>query len=155
PQRATTQPYSEVQPVYAAAPPAAAPGNPAAPAPSPIVNLAIGTNLPVRLQETLDTRRNRAGDRFTAVLDEPLTDGNRVIVPKATLFWAHIRAAKVRGRLRGGAMMAAPLDSFQLNGQNYTIHATSAVQTSRGHKRRNWAFIGGSSAGGAAIGAAA
>jgi len=111
--------------------------------------------LPVRLQETLDTRRNRAGDQFTAALDEPLTIGDRVVVPKGTLFSGHITAAKDSGRLKGRAVMGATLDSFTLNGRFYSIQSSNAMRTSRGHKRRNWALIGGTSAGGAAIGAAA
>jgi len=41
----------------------------------PPVVLASGTAVRVRLAETLDTKRNRAGDRFSATLDEPLVIG--------------------------------------------------------------------------------
>jgi len=130
-----------------------------APAPPPTFNLNAGVQIPVRLQETLDTRSSRAGDRFTAVLDEPLVSGDqagdRVIVPKGALFFGHITEAKPSGRFKGRAIMALTLDSFQLNGQTYQVSSTSSVRLSRGHKKRNWFWIGGGAGGGAAIGGAA
>jgi hypothetical protein len=136
-------------------PPAAA-----APAsPPPTVSLAAGEQIPVRLQETLDTRSNRSGDHFTAVLDQPLLSGDQVgdqvIVPKGTLFSGHITQAKSSGRFKGRAVMALTLDSFELNGQTYPVRSTSTARVSRGHKKRNWLWIGGGAGGGAAIGGAA
>jgi hypothetical protein len=117
--------------------------------------LDAGMAIPVRLQETLDTRRNRAGDRFTATLDEPLVSGDRVIVPKGTLFSGHITQASSSGRFKGHAVLALTLDSFQVNGQTYHVRSTSSLRQSRGHKKRNWLWTGGGAGGGAAIGAAA
>jgi hypothetical protein len=122
--------------------------------PPPTFTLESGTNVPVRLQETLDTRRNRSGDRFAATLDEPLVSGNRVIVPKGTLFSGHITAAKPSGRFRGRGLMVLTLDSFNLNGQTYSVHVASAARSTGGHKKRNWLWIGGTSGSGAAIGGA-
>jgi hypothetical protein len=135
---------------------AAAPvnGNAAIAPSQPRYFLAAGTPVRVRLDETIDTRRNRAGDRFTATLDEPIVSGDRVIVPKGTSFSGHVREAKPSGRFKGRAVMALSLDSFALHGQTYSIRsATSRV--SRGHKKHNWLWIGSGSGGGAAIGAAA
>jgi hypothetical protein len=123
------------------------------PAP-PSVVLRAGTALRVRLDEAIDTRRNRAGDRFTATLDEPIVSGDRVVVPSGTAFAGHIAEAKSSGRFKGRAMLALSLDSFALDGRDYQIQsATSRV--SRGHKKHNWLWIGGTSGGGALIGAAA
>src|SRR5262249_54946862 len=117
--------------------------------------LPAGTSFRVRLQETLDTRRNRAGDRFTAVLDEPLVEGNRVVVPKGTAFAGHITAAKSSGRFKGRAVMALRLDSFNLNGRMHQIRSNSSSSVSAGHKKHHFAWIGGGSGGGALIGGAA
>ena len=66
-----------------------------------------GTSFRVRLLETLDTRRNRAGDKFMAALDEPLVDGDRVVVPKGTNFSGHIVTSKSSGRFKGRAVLAS------------------------------------------------
>jgi hypothetical protein len=132
----------------------AAPAPEAVAVPPPTFTVESGTTVPVRLQETLDTRRNRSGDRFTATLDEPLVAGNRVIVPKGTLFSGHITASKPSGRFRGRGVMALTLDSFMLNGQTYPVRVASSARSTGGHKKRNWLWMGGSAGGGAAIGGA-
>jgi hypothetical protein len=112
---------------------------PAAPSPEPgFFTLEAGVAVPVRLQQTLDTRRNRPGDRFTATLDEPLVSGDHVVVPKGTPLSGHITATKPSGRFKGRAVMALTLDSFQLNGQTYQMSSTNSVRESGGHKKRNW-----------------
>jgi hypothetical protein len=108
----------------------------------------------VRLDEAIDTRRNRPGDRFTATLAEPIVSGDRVVVPRGTRFGGHIAEAKPSGRFKGRAVLVLSLDSMDLRGRRYAIHSMSS-RTSKGHKKHNWAWIGGTSGGGALIGAAA
>lgn len=114
-----------------------------------------GTTFRVRLLEAIDTRRNRAGDRFTAALDEPLVYGDRVVVPKGTNFNGHVIAAKPSGRFKGRAMLALTLDSFTLDGRTYDIQSNNSSRVSKGHKKHHLLWIGGGSGGGAAIGAIA
>jgi hypothetical protein len=121
---------------------------------APRAMLRAGTSLRLRLNEAIDTKRNRVGDLFTATLAEPLVSGDRVVVPKGTRFRGHVTEAKSSGRFKGRAILALRLDSLELNGRSYAIQS-AASRTSGAHKRRNWAWIGGTSGGGALIGAAA
>jgi len=117
--------------------------------------LPPGTSVRVRLAQTIDTKRNRAGDRFSATLDEPLWWENRVAVPRGTPFEGHVVTSAESGRFKGRAALALRLDSFSLKGVRYDVNTNRPTRTSRGHKKRNWLWIGGGSGGGAAIGAAA
>jgi len=117
--------------------------------------LTPGTTVRVRLQESLDTRRNRAGDRFSASLDGPLVVNGRVAVPRGTLFNGHVVRSSESGRFKGRAALALRLDSFKLNGVTYDVNTSRPVSVSKGHKKRNWLWIGGGSGAGAAIGAVA
>ena len=131
-------------------------GNPVAAAfAAPAIEIPSGTIARVRLLETLDTKRNRAGDRFTATLDEPIVSGDRVVVAKGTPFAGHIVEARSSGRFKGRAAMALSLDSFELDGIRYPLETTRAARSSAAHKKHNWLWIGGGSGGGAAIGAIA
>ena len=112
-----------------------------------------GTPLRVRLQETLDTKRNRAGDGFTASLDEPIVSGDRVIVPVGTTFHGRVIESKESGRFKGRAVLALKLDSFDLNGRTYPINTSDSARASK--KKHGFGWIGGGSAGGAVIGALA
>ena len=123
-------------------------------APAPGAFFRPGTRLRVRLDETIDTRRNRAGDRFTATLAEPLVYGDRVVAPRGTRLRGHVVEAKPSGRFKGRAILGLSLDSMDLRGRVYAIRSTT-FRSSRGHKKHNWLWIGGGSGGGALIGAAA
>jgi len=132
-------------------------GNPSASVATPVQELSLpaGTPVRVRLAEAIDTRRNRAGDKFTASLDEPLVAGDRVVVPKGTSFFGHVTRSRSSGRFRGRAILSLKLDSFELNGQTHDIQSTSSARASAGHKKHHFLWIGGGSGGGAAIGAIA
>jgi len=59
------------------------------------------------------------------------------------------------GRFKGRAALALRLDSFTLRGVTYDVNTNRPARVSKGHKKRNWLWIGGGSGGGAAIGAIA
>jgi hypothetical protein len=119
------------------------------------VTIPEGTTFRVRLLQALDTRRNRAGDTFTAALDEPLVDGDRVVIPKGTNFTGHLITSRSSGRFKGHAVLAMRLDSFTMNGRTYEIQSNNSSRASAGHKKHHLLWIGGGSGGGAAIGAIA
>jgi hypothetical protein len=158
--------------VAAAPPPAPAPvpetPSPAAdaspqPDPEPVARPAAGgsftiprgTPLSVRLDETVDTRRNRPGDLVHATLSRPLVVGGQTVIPAGTRFAGHVTMADASGRLKGRAHIGVALDSFHLNGRQYRISTTSVERASAAHKKRNGILIGGGAGLGAALGAIA
>jgi len=171
----TAQPLTGDQPapVQPAAMPAEAPPAPAPPAvqqpaaapqyervPSvtsapPAISIPAGTPIDVRLQETIDTKRNRAGDAFDATLTHAILVDQRTVIPRGTRFTGHLIESKPSGRLKGHAELSLSLDSFELNGRRYEIKTTHVARSSGGHKKRNWTLIGGGSGLGTALGAIA
>ena len=119
------------------------------------VTLPAGARIPVRLGQTLDTRRNAPGSPFIAHVSAPVTHDGRVVLPRGTVCRGHLVESKPSGRLKGRAVMALSLDSFELGGRNYTIRTSHMARVSKSHKQRNLALIGGGAATGAAIGAIA
>jgi hypothetical protein len=114
-----------------------------------------GTHVRVRIDQEVDTRHNRAGDRFSATLYEPVTVNGATVLPVGTRFHGHLVAAKSSGRLRGRAVLGLTLDSFWYGGRDYPVETSGAYRESKSHKKRNFAFIGGGGGLGAAIGAIA
>ena len=119
----------------------------------PTLTIPAGTELCVRLAETLDTRRVSVGDPFSATLDAPVIVHGRVVVPKGTVFRGHVTAAKASGRFHGEAVLGLALDSFGLRGATYRVQTFSEYETGGGHKKRTAALIGGGAGFGAALGA--
>jgi hypothetical protein len=131
---------------------------PAEQAPAPVRNAVIipsGTPLHVRLDHGLDTKKNKAGDRFSALLSEPLLVGGLAVLPAGTRFSGHVTAADSSGRLKGRAVIGLALDSFEYRGRRYAIRTTHVDRVSAAHKKRNSILIGGGTGLGAALGAIA
>jgi hypothetical protein len=124
-------------------------------APAPRLAIPAGTQVGVRLEQTLDTKRNRPGDRFEATLISPIQVNGNVIVPRGTTFEGHVTYARPSGRFRGRAELGVELDSFRLNGAFYRIATAPDIRISKGHRKRNWVLIGGGSGLGATFGAVA
>jgi hypothetical protein len=114
-----------------------------------------GTPVHVRVDESIDTRRNRAGDQFSATLSEPIQVDGRTMVPAGTEFSGHVTTAAASGRLKGRAFLGLRLDSFRLNGREYPVQTSSVQRVSASHKKRNALLIGGGAGLGAALGALA
>jgi hypothetical protein len=114
-----------------------------------------GTSIHVRLDRELDTKRDRAGDRFTASLTEPVAVEGTTVLPKGTRFSGHVTSASASGRLKGRAQIGLTLDSFEHDGRRYEVRTTSVDRVSAAHKKRNGILIGGGTGLGAALGAIA
>jgi hypothetical protein len=149
--------------------PAALPGNPepvepVAPPPAPEPEAAparaellipAGTTLRVRLDSAVDTRRNHAGDAFTATLNHPVTLHGETAIPSGTRLRGHLTESAASGRLEGRPVLALTLDSFRLQGREYPLRTSSVERVGPRHKKRNEVLIGGGAGLGAIIGAIA
>src|SRR5438309_11281294 len=70
-----------------------------------------GTPLQVRVDESINTRSNHAGDGFTATLSAPVEVDGRTLVPAGTQFAGHVTTAAASGRMKGRARIGLTLDS--------------------------------------------
>jgi hypothetical protein len=121
----------------------------------PELTIPAGTSITVRLQESLSSASARPGERFEAVVDEPVVVGDQIVLPVGTLVTGHVTLARRSGRLRHPGELGLTLDTVTV-GQQQVALATSHISARGGsHKKRNWAWIGGGSGGGALIGALA
>jgi hypothetical protein len=119
------------------------------------ITLPEGVSIGVRLGETLDTHKNRAGDRFLATLDEPLVVDGKIVVPKGASFTGRVDECKASGRLKGRAVLSLSLIAFDLDGKHYRIDTSDSGRVSGRHRRRNIVLIAGGAGTGATIGAVA
>jgi hypothetical protein len=132
------------------------------------LTLPAGTLIQVRLTDTLSSDRNRPGDGFTTVLDQPLVAQGWVVARRGQTAVGRVAVAQNAGRVQGVSQLAVELSELVLvDGQQIPIR-TQLVQSSGGTSKGRdaegvgaatgiGAIIGGAAAGGsgAAIGAAA
>lgn len=120
----------------------------------PIV-LPEGTVVTVRLNESISTKRNHAGDGFTSTVAAPIEEGGKVVIPKDATATGTVTEAIPLGRFKGGARLRLSLDSVTFNGNTYNVHTSSVSKSAKGKGKRTAAMIGGGAGGGALIGALA
>jgi len=120
------------------------------PAPVKItLTVAPGTDVNVRINETINAKTANVGDPFTGVLTEPLTaPSGRTVFPKGTDVAGTVVSAKGQGRFAGAGALAIELS--QIGG--HRVSATEYVVTKKGKGKRTAALIGGGAGIGALVG---
>jgi hypothetical protein len=122
--------------------------------PKPLV-VPADTVIAVVLDETLSSKTNNSGDRFTATVESPVEVDGKIAIPKGARVEGVVNEAKAAGRFKGGAVLSLTLKSVTVHGKDYEIETSSATTSSKGKGKRTAVMVGGGAAGGAAIGAIA
>lgn len=146
-------------PAYSAEPPpqnlqGAGRTQPVLPPPAEVA-IPAGVPLAVRVDENINTRRNRAGEGFDATLTNAVIVGGLTVLPAGTRFHGHITRSKPSGRLKGRAVLVLTLDGFRFDGRRYRIRTDQVERESGSHRKRDAVAIGGGAGFGATMGAIA
>lgn len=117
--------------------------------------LPAGTRIPVRLDQSLDTKHDPIGAPFVATVSAPVMRGGELIIPRGAVARGHVMESKASGRLKGRAHLGLVLDTVSFRGRVYNLPASGPVFVSKNHKKHDAVWIGGGAATGAGIGALA
>jgi hypothetical protein len=113
------------------------------------------TGLRVSLDRSISSNQSRAGDRFDAIVVDPVVINGKTVIPEGARVEGLVIDAHPSGRLKGRAELRLGLESVEVNGRKYEVRTTAFNDVRRKHRKRNWALIGGGAGGGAIIGAVA
>lgn len=76
----------------------------------------VGTNLKIRLEDTLSSKDSRVGDRFTATVTDPARFDEATVT-------GHISSIQKSGKVKGRTSMNLAFDSIELrDGRKGTLH---------------------------------
>jgi hypothetical protein len=123
--------------------------------PVPVVTLPEGTRIIVRTTIAIDTDRNRVGDPFDAVLEQPLALGSQVLVPRGVPVKGRIAYSRESGKLSGQSMLILELTELITGGRTYQLSTTDYSQQGASRGKETAGTVGGGAALGAIIGAIA
>jgi len=121
----------------------------------PSVTFPAGTSITIRTTSAIDTDRNRVGDYFSSTLEDAVTMGSQVILPRGAEVKGRITQAKESGRLAGKTELALELTEVIANGRSYTLKTGEYLEVGSSRGKRTATTVGGVSALGAVIGAIA
>ncbi len=116
------------------------------------ITVPAGTPITVRLQSAVSSASSSSGDRFDAVLDQPLVVDGHTIAPEGASVTGRVVAAHSSGRLKDPGMIQLALASITIDGREVPVTSSSVIARGSSHEKRNWAMIGGGAGGGALIG---
>ena len=83
--------------------------------------IPIGTELDVRLQDSLSSKTNVVEDRFRATTAVDLTLGDRMLIPAGSEIRGVVSSVDKAGRLDRKAQMTLSFDQITINGRDYPI----------------------------------
>jgi hypothetical protein len=116
------------------------------------ITLPVGTAVTIRTLEAIDTDRNRAGDAFAATVDEPISVGSQIIIPRGASVQGQIAYAKESGRIAGQSELILELAEITVAGKSYPVRTSNYSEVGASRGRRTAATAGGGAAIGAIIG---
>jgi hypothetical protein len=132
-----------------------APARPTAPLPSSLL-IPAGTVVSVRVNEFLSSDKNQVGDRVTATLERPIVVNGWVVARRGQILTGQVTAAVKAGRIKGTSQLGLELTDLTLVDGHDAPILTEIWKGSGGTSHgADAATIGGTTAVGAAIGAAA
>ncbi len=118
------------------------------------VTIPAGTQIVVRLQETLAADKMQPGDTFHATLDAPLEVGGFAIAERGARAVGRIVESDRAGRVKGVSKLVIELTQFtSSDGQTISIQTEAFNREGATSKKADAAKIGAGAAVGAALGA--
>lgn len=135
------------RPVSPAAPSAGRPA-PQASQQSSAIDLPVGTQLHVRLDEALGSKISQPGDAFSATVADDVVVNGRTVIAKGSRADGTVVDAQPLGKLKGGALLKVQLEHVG----SYPVQTSSISQAEQGKGKRSLVMGGGGAAIGALIG---
>jgi hypothetical protein len=115
--------------------------------------IAAGTEITIRMIDSVDSQHDRLGQMFRASLDTPIIDaqGNTLVSRGANVVVKLVKEQQ-SGRIVGRTSLTLALVSVNVNGHDVDLVSSDVMEQSRSRGKRSLALIGGSAAAGGIIG---
>ena len=85
------------------------------------ITVPAGTRILIRMIDSIDSTKQKAGDRFTASLETNLVVDNIVVAPRGTTVYGRLVSAESAGRMKGSSELTLELTDIVLRGTAYPL----------------------------------
>lgn len=121
--------------------------------------LPVGTEVAIRTDETIDSKKAVEGQGFAAEVARDVRDSaGDVVIPRGSNAQIVIRSSSKGGRFTGASDLLLDLVSVSVDGRQYRLDTADVAERGRaglGKNKRTGEFVGGGAIAGAIIGAIA
>jgi hypothetical protein len=135
-------------------PPAAANNTPPPPASTGLL-IPQGTPLTVRMIDSVDSQKAQMGDSFRASIEDPVVINGQTVIPRGADVNVRLVDDKQSGKIAGKTVLTLAVTTVTINGHPVDVTTGDVQQASGSRGARSAKVIGGATALGAIIGAAA
>jgi hypothetical protein len=146
------QPGQAAQPGQSGASSSSSAPAPQAPPPPAVIELPVGTELRVRLDEDLGSKISQPGESFSATVADDVRVNGEVVIARGSRADGTVVDAKPLGRFKGGALLEVRLDRVHSKWGSYPVSTSSIERAEKGKGKRSAGFIGGGAGFGAIVG---
>ena len=123
--------------------------------PQPVIHnitLPVGTSIPVRITQTLDSATTQTGDKFTgAVASDIIVDGI-VVLPQGTSVTGQVDQAQDAGHYTGNSLLTISLSGINRPGERLQVATDPFTKEGTGRGKNTAEKVGGGAALGAILG---
>jgi len=85
------------------------------------VTVPAGTRILVRMVDSVDSSKQKAGYRFTATLEANLQAYDVTVAPRGTTLYGVLTQASAAGRFKGSSQLTLELTDIVINGTTYPL----------------------------------
>ncbi len=142
-------------PVAASQPAPQAAPQPPPPPPPVTVEVPSGTVITVRMIDSIDSEKNRAGEEFAGSLEAPIVVGDKVVIQRGADARVRLNQVSSAGHVKGRSELQLELVSITANGTTHNVTSGYYEQQGASRGKRTAATMGGAAGLGALIGAVA
>lgn len=139
----------------AVAPPSQAPSQSPPPQEPVSITIPAGEHVTVRMIDSIDSKRDTAGQVFRATLAAPLVSHGRVVAPAGTPGSVLLTQARSAGRIHGRSELEVRLYRIEYQGRSYPVDSSVYEEQGNARGKQTAVRTGIGAAAGAIIGALA
>ncbi len=85
------------------------------------IYVPAGTRILIRMIDSIDSTKQKSGDRFTASLETNLVVDNIVVAPRGTTVYGRLVSAESAGRMKGSSELSLELTDIVIRGTAYPL----------------------------------
>jgi hypothetical protein len=125
------------------------------PPPAPVehnITLPVGTAIPVRITQTLDSATTQTGDKFTGEIATDLIVDGMVVLPQGTPVTGHVDAVQDAAHYKGSSLLTISLSAIDRKGTHIEVSTESYTKRGEGRGKNTAEKVGAGAAVGAILG---
>ena len=117
-----------------------------------MITVPAGTRILIRMIDSIDSSKQKAGDRFTASLETNLVVDSVVVAPRGTTVYGRLASAESAGRMSGSSELGLELTDIVINGTAYPLLTSTYEVKGQGEGKKTTKKVIGGAGLGALIG---